>query len=139
MKNKSTQKQAKKTVKPGKNGNPPPIDKGFQKGKSGNPEGRKPGTKNRATLFKKWMEIKTKGKNPVSGIEEEMSVEDKMVLKIISKVLIDGDVSAFKEAMDSVYGKHRDYMDLTSDGDKLNNAASTIIFLPANERDKIKS
>jgi hypothetical protein len=79
---------------------------------SPNPNGRPKGSKNRSTLFRKWMEMETKGKNPVTGKDEEMTVEDKMILKIISKALVDGDVSAFREAMDSMYGKHKDQVEI---------------------------
>jgi len=110
-------KQIDNREKIGKNN--PPKHSQFKPGISPNPDGRPKGSKNRSTIFKKWMEIATKGKNPISGNDEEMSVEDKMVLKMISKVLVDGDVAAFKEAMDSMYGKHRERIDHTSDGEKM--------------------
>jgi len=81
---------------------------------SHNPNGRPKGSKNRSTLFKKWLETTTKSKNPISGEDEEMTVEDKMVLKVIGNVLTKGDIQSFKEAMDSMYGKHQEHIDHTS-------------------------
>lgn len=77
--------------------------KPFKPGESGNPNGRPEGTKNRSTILKKWLEVATKVKD-LNGIEVEGTVEDKMAIAIIKKG-IEGDVPAFKEIADSVYGK----------------------------------
>ena len=95
-----------------------------------NPSGRPKGSKNRSTIFKKWMEIVVKSKNPFSNELEDMTVEDRMVLKMITQVLQKGDVQAFKEAYDSVYGKHKERIDHTTAGEKLQllNAPERVSF-----------
>ena len=75
----------------------------FQKGESGNPNGRPKGAKNRSTIAKYWLEVNQKLKNPLTGAEETMSQEDLMTLALIKKAR-EGDVSAYKALMDSGYG-----------------------------------
>jgi hypothetical protein len=84
----------------GKNGG---TLKPFEKGESGNPNGRPKGTKNRSTIAKYWLEINQKLKNPLTGAEETMSQEDLMTLALIKKAR-EGDVAAYKALMDSGYG-----------------------------------
>ena len=75
----------------------------FQKGESGNPNGRPKGAKNRSTIAKYWLEVNQKLKNPLTGTEETMSQEDLMTLALIKKAR-EGDVNAYKALMDSGYG-----------------------------------
>jgi hypothetical protein len=75
----------------------------FQKGESGNPNGRPKGAKNRSTIAKYWLEVNQKLKNPLTGAEETMSQEDLMTLALIKKAR-EGDVNAYKALMDSGYG-----------------------------------
>ena len=77
--------------------------KPFEKGESGNPNGRPKGVKNRSTIAKQWLEVNQKLKNPLTGNEETMSQEDLMTLALIKKAR-DGDVNAYKALMDSGYG-----------------------------------
>lgn len=79
--------------------------KPFEKGDPRiNREGRPVGVKNRSTIVKQWLEATKIAKNPISEMEEEMQVQDMITLALISKAL-KGDVAAFKELMDSGYGK----------------------------------
>lgn len=75
----------------------------FQKGESGNPNGRPKGSKNRSTIARKWLEVNQKLKNPLTSEEETMSQEDLMTLALIKKAR-EGDVHAYKALMDSGYG-----------------------------------
>ena len=75
----------------------------FQKGESGNPNGRPKGAKNRSTIARQWLEVNQNLKNPLTGENETMSQEDLMTLALIKKAR-DGDVSAYKALMDSGYG-----------------------------------
>lgn len=84
----------------GKNGG---TLKPFEKGESGNPNGRPKGVKNRSTIAKQWLEVNQKLKNPLTGNEETMSQEDLMTLALIKKAR-EGDVAAYKALMDSGYG-----------------------------------
>jgi hypothetical protein len=79
------------------------IDKQFQKGQSGNPNGRPKGSLNRSTIAKYWLEVNQNLKNPLTGENETMSQEDLMTLALIKKAR-DGDVNAYKALMDSGYG-----------------------------------
>lgn len=85
--------------------NPENLKPPFPKGVSGNPAGKKRGTKNRGTALKKLFKIKTTFGHPVNeGETIDGNVEDKMAVALIARALA-GDVNAFREAMDSVYGK----------------------------------
>ena len=90
----------------------------FKKGESGNPYGRPVGSRNRSTIVKQWLEVKKLAKNPISSKEEELEIQDMMVLALINKAL-KGDVNAFKELMDSGYGKLLNSTDITTKGEKI--------------------
>ena len=75
----------------------------FNKGESGNPNGRPKGSKNRSTIARQWLEVNQNLKNPITGENETMSQEDLMTLALIKKAR-DGDVNAYKALMDSGYG-----------------------------------
>jgi hypothetical protein len=77
--------------------------KPFEKGESGNPNGRPKGAKNRSTIAKYWLEVNQNLKNPLTGESQTMSQEDLMTLALIKKAR-DGDVNAYKALMDSGYG-----------------------------------
>jgi hypothetical protein len=77
--------------------------KPFDKGESGNPNGRPKGSKNRSTIARHWLQVNQNLKNPLTGQEETMSQEDLMTLALIKKAR-EGDVNAYKALMDSGYG-----------------------------------
>ena len=77
--------------------------KPFEKGKSGNPNGRPKGAKNRSTIARFWLNVEEKLKNPITGDVETMSQEDLMTLAQIKKAR-DGDTTAYRALMDSTYG-----------------------------------
>ncbi len=77
----------------------PPV-----KGERRNPHGRPVGSRSRSTIIKYWLEAIKEAKNPISGELENLPVADQMVLALIGKAL-KGDVYAFKELMDSGFGK----------------------------------
>jgi hypothetical protein len=77
--------------------------KPFQKGQSGNQNGRPKGVKNRSTIAKKWLEVEQDLKNPLTSEVERMSQEDLMTLALIKRAR-EGDVNAYKALMDSGYG-----------------------------------
>lgn len=85
----------------------------FKPGQSGNPNGRPKGSKNRATIARKWLEVLDKAKNPVTGEDEQMSFEDRMTLSLIRKSL-KGDTQAYKALMDSAYGAPKQEIEETS-------------------------
>ena len=77
--------------------------KKFEKGESGNPNGRPKGSRNRSTIARQWLEVNQSLKNPLTGEQETMSQEDLMTLALIKKAR-EGDVNAYKALMDSGYG-----------------------------------
>jgi hypothetical protein len=77
--------------------------KPFEKGESGNPNGRPKGSKNRSTIARQWLDVNQNLKNPLTGETETMSQEDLMTLALIKKAR-EGDVAAYKALMDSGYG-----------------------------------
>jgi hypothetical protein len=79
------------------------IEPRWEKGESGNPNGRPKGSKNRSTIARKWLEVNQSLKNPLTGENETMSQEDLMTLALIKKAR-DGDTNAYKALMDSGYG-----------------------------------
>lgn len=75
----------------------------WQQGESGNPNGRPKGSKNRATIVKKWLEVNQNFKNPITGQDEFLTQEDLITLAIIKRAR-DGNVNAYNALMDSGYG-----------------------------------
>ena len=75
----------------------------YQKGQSGNPNGRPKGSKNRSTIAKKWLQVIQETKNPLTLESEELSQEDLITLALLKKAA-NGDVNAYKALMDSGYG-----------------------------------
>jgi hypothetical protein len=94
--------------------NPENIEKHkFEKGTTGNPNGRPKGAKNRSTIARYWLEVNQKLKNPLTGTDETMSQEDLMTLALIKKAR-EGDVSAYRALMDSGYGAPVQVVDQTN-------------------------
>jgi len=79
------------------------IEPRWEKGESGNPNGKPKGSKNRSTIARKWLEVNQSLKSPLTGENETMSQEDLMTLALIKKAR-DGDTNAYKALMDSGYG-----------------------------------
>ena len=76
----------------------------FEKGQSGNPAGRPPGSKNRSTIARKWLETKEKKKNPITKEIEDLTQEDLMTLGLILAAR-KGNPAAYEKLMDTAYGK----------------------------------
>src|SRR5436853_589828 len=62
------------------------------------------GVKNRSTILKKWIATGCMISNPETGKKISGTLEDKIALALIGRAL-NGNVSAFREIFDSVYGK----------------------------------
>ena len=80
-----------------------------------NKKGRPVGSLNRSTVARRWLEAMKDSKNPITGVIENMMVQDAMTLALIGKAL-KGDVNAYRELMDSSYGKNVQQIDHTSEG-----------------------
>jgi hypothetical protein len=91
----------------------------MKKGTTLNPNGRPKGSRNRSSIVKYWLETEKSIKNPITGKEETLPIEDQITIALIGKAL-KGDVNAFRELMDSGYGKLTDKTELTGkDGKEL--------------------
>ena len=77
-----------------------------------NTDGRPVGSKNRATLVREIIQATTKQKNELTGKKESIEYQYAMVARLVKKVLDDGDVQAFRELMDSAYGKNADVTEI---------------------------
>ena len=100
--------------------NPENIEKHkFEKGESGNPNGRPKGARNRSTIVRQWLDVEQRLKNPITGSEEQMNLEDFMTLAQIKKAR-EGDTQAYKALLDSAYGTPDTNIDITTQGDKIN-------------------
>ena len=77
-----------------------------KKGEIRNPKGRGH-ARGRATIVREWLMVEQKFKNPLTGQEEILSQADIMTLAVINKAR-KGDVIAFRELMDSGFGKNKE-------------------------------
>lgn len=82
-----------------------------EKGETANPNGRPKGTRNRATIVREWLETMESYVNPITKEKERLSQADIITLALISKAR-KGDVAAFKELMDSCFGKIANQIDV---------------------------
>ena len=109
--------------------NPKAVDnlKPFKPGESGNPAGKPLGAKNRSTIARKILEMRSilpkdrmealKVKFP--EISDNMTVEEIMTI-VMAEGAISGDDKAYKAVMDSAYGAPKSEMGFTDkDGNDL--------------------
>jgi len=66
--------------------------------------GRPKGVRNRSTVLREFLEATLKTKNPITGQEEVLTVEQRMALSMIAQVLTKGNVQAWNSIKDDVYG-----------------------------------
>jgi hypothetical protein len=87
------------------------LEKGkWKPGESGNPAGMEVGTKHRSTHLKEIFEIVAEFKT-LEEVAEKMPVEKAMDFALVKKALA-GDIAAWREAKDSVYGKVGDTLNI---------------------------
>lgn len=99
--------------------------KGFKKGQSGNPAGKKPGTLSFKTIINKWLNAKMDEPNPETGEVEKMTLGDIITIRQIQKAK-KGDTRAYEVLKDHVEAKPKQGIDLTSAGESL--AGKEIVF-----------
>lgn len=78
----------------------------WKKGQSGNPEGKKPGTKNTKTILMEILEKNIDYTDPFSKIRERKTIKEVLGLKLVS-LAISGNISAIKDVLDRVDGIYK--------------------------------
>jgi len=86
----------------------------FEKGQSGNPNGRPKGVQNSKTRLLRLLELVQKRRNPITGEEEDFTVLELMDMQMISKAL-KGDQRAYEAVVDRLEGKPKQTTDITAD------------------------
>lgn len=76
--------------------------------------GRPKGVRNRSTVVREFLDATLKTKNPITGLEETLTVEQRMALSMIAQVLTKGNVQAWNSIKDDVYGKLKDKLEVDS-------------------------
>lgn len=79
----------------------------WKKGQSGNAKGRPKGALDRATIVRYWLEVEQDAQNPLTGAPERLDQTSFIVLAQLKNARA-GDLAAFKELMDSAFGKVAD-------------------------------
>jgi|SRR5688572_30061552 len=92
---------------PFKKGETPKGAKPFSKEHQPEKNGRPAGVPNRSTVLKKWLLAELDIVNPISKSKERGTVEDEVILALITKAR-QGDITAIKEVLDTLYGKLTD-------------------------------
>ena len=76
----------------------------FQLGQSGNPAGRPVGSRDRANVLRRWLDTPATV-TPTERADPELgTLEDALAVALLRRALT-GDPRAYREVMDSVYGK----------------------------------
>jgi len=78
--------------------------KPFPKGVSGNPKGKKKGTKNTSTIIKDILNTKIDMKDPINGEKTKKEIRYAMIMKQVQRAL-GGNLNAYKELIDRIDGK----------------------------------
>lgn len=109
-----------------------PNLKPFKPGQSGNPLGRVPGSKNRATIARILAETEIEG-TALDGKSGFFTAESLYMAALVRKAL-EGDINAIKELQDTLYGKLTDKQELTgAGGEPLSAIVRTVVDPKAND------
>ena len=95
----------------------------WKPGQSGNPAGRPPGIRNRTSIAKVVLNMSVKtiyGKDFIDtlrvkypAITDDVTIEELGALAIANKMIMEEDTTAYKELMDSAYGKSKEQREET--------------------------
>lgn len=96
-------------------GNPPKHTR-FPPGNNANPNGKKKGTLNSATVIRQFLAATTKAKNPVTGKMELMTQMQQIVAAQLKKAK-KGENTGFNNLLDRTEGKPKQINEITAGGD----------------------
>jgi hypothetical protein len=89
-------------------------------GETRNPNGRPKGARSRSTIVREWLESSETVNNPITGVKERLTQADIITLALLKKARA-GDLQAYRELMDSAFGKVADVQTLQNpDGTGIN-------------------
>jgi len=80
--------------------------------------GRIPGSRNRSTIARKWLDFEISRTNELTGDIERLTAEELITLAMIKKAA-SGDSKAYQALMDSGFGKPVQSTDITSNGEPI--------------------
>lgn len=90
---------------PFKKGERPNGAKVFEPGKSGNPAGKKAGTRHTKTLLRELLSVVLDRQNPITKETERLTAEQLMHLGQIAKAIDDKDTRAYEAILDRIDGR----------------------------------
>jgi hypothetical protein len=92
-----------------------------------NPNGRPKGARSRSTIVREWLESSETVNNPITGVKERLTQADIITLALLKKARA-GDLQAYRELMDSAFGKVADVQTLQNPDGTGINQPSTIDY-----------
>jgi hypothetical protein len=90
----------------------------FEKGESGNPNGRPVGVRNTKTVLSELLSILEEQRNPITGETHEVNQHEIMLAKLVVMAK-NGDLASIDRVLDRLEGKAGQNVDLTTKGEKI--------------------
>lgn len=117
-------------VGPGK----PPVEHQFKPGQSGNPAGKKKGTKNLSTILRELVECEMDVIDPFTKKTEKKKVSEILMLKLVKKGMNDEDLASIKEIFDRLEGKAAQRIDFGGSEDGSGKAGIKLEIIHTNDK-----
>lgn len=107
----------------------------FVKGQSGNPNGRRPGSKTMSSAVYKMLDDVAKDKNGQFMVDENKKflTYRQLITKQLLHKAVNGDMNAIKQVFAYIDGAPQEYLDLTTNGDSIKDFGDDILEQMASE------